>query len=99
MKPATVFLGEMTNPEVEAFLQNHNTVIVPIGATEQHGPHAPLMTDVLIPQEIAKRVAPRLGGSLAVQSPCPAPASRSPARWPSLPVRPVPGRLRRLPRS
>ena len=65
MKPATVFLGEMTNPEVEAFLKNHNTVIVPIGATEQHGPHAPLLTDVLIPQEIAKRVAPRIGAVVA----------------------------------
>ena len=65
MKPATVFLGEMTNLEVEAFLKNHNTVLVPIGATEQHGPHAPLITDVLIPQEIAKRVAPRIGGVVA----------------------------------
>ena len=59
MKPATVFLGEMTNPEVEAFLKTHHTVIVPTGATEQHGPHAPLLTDVLIPQEIARRAAPR----------------------------------------
>jgi creatinine amidohydrolase len=65
MKPATVFLGEMTNLEVEAFLKNHNMVIVPIGATEQHGPHAPLLTDVLIPQEIAKRVAPRIGAVVA----------------------------------
>ena len=45
MKPATVFLGDMTNPEVEAFLKSHHTVIVPTGATEQHGPHAPLLTD------------------------------------------------------
>ena len=58
MKPSTVFLGEMTNPEVEAFLKTHHTVIVPTGATEQHGPHGPLATDVLIPQEIARRVAP-----------------------------------------
>ena len=65
MKPATVFLGEMTNLEVEAFLKNHNTVIVPIGATEQHGPHAPLLTDVLIPQEIARRVAPHIGAVVA----------------------------------
>ena len=47
MKPSTVFLGEMTNPEVEAFLKTHHTVIIPTGATEQHGPHAPLVTDVL----------------------------------------------------
>ena len=65
MKPATVFLGEMTNPEVEAFLKEHHTVIVPTGATEQHGPHAPLLTDVLIPQEIARRVAPEAGAVVA----------------------------------
>ena len=39
MKPPTVFLGEMTTLEVEAFLKTHQTVIVPTGATEQHGPH------------------------------------------------------------
>jgi creatinine amidohydrolase len=65
MKPATVFLGEMTNVEVETFLKSHHTVIVPTGATEQHGPHGPLLTDVLIPQEIARRVAPRVGAVVA----------------------------------
>ena len=65
MKRPTVFLGEMTNPEVEAFLKTGHTVIVPTGATEQHGPHAPLLTDVLIPQEIARRAAPRIGAVVA----------------------------------
>jgi creatinine amidohydrolase len=65
MKRATVFLGEMTNPEVETFLEKHHTIIVPTGATEQHGPHAPLLTDVLIPQEIARRAAPRIGALVA----------------------------------
>ena len=65
MKPPTVFLGEMTNPEVEAFLKTHHTVIVPTGATEQHGPHAPLITDVLIPQEVARRAAPDIGAVVA----------------------------------
>jgi creatinine amidohydrolase len=58
MKPQTVFLGEMTSPEVEAFLESSQTVIVPTGSTEQHGPHGPLLTDMLIPQEVARRVAP-----------------------------------------
>src|SRR5256886_11332166 len=65
MKRATVFFGEITNPEVEAFLKKHHTIIVPTGATEQHGPHAPLLTDVLIPQEIARRAAPRVGALVA----------------------------------
>ena len=60
MKPATVFLGEMTSPEVEAFLQEHRTVIVPTGSTEQHGPHGVLLTDALIPTEVARRAAPRV---------------------------------------
>jgi len=65
MKPATVFLGEMTTPEVEAFLSTRHTVIIPTGATEQHGPHGPLLTDVLIPQEIARRIAPTIGAVVA----------------------------------
>ena len=65
MKPSTVFLGEMTTLEVEAFLKHHHTVIIPTGATEQHGPHAPLITDVIIPQEVARRAAPALGAVVA----------------------------------
>ena len=65
MKPPTVFLGEMTNPEVEEFLRSHHTVSVPVGATEQHGPHLALLADVLIPQEIARRAAPTVGAVVA----------------------------------
>ena len=66
MKPPTVFLGDMTSPEVEAFLAaGHDTVIVPTGSTEQHGPHGPLLTDVLVPTEVARPVAPRTGALLA----------------------------------
>src|SRR4051812_21314538 len=65
MKKPTVFLGEMTNPQVEAFLKSDHTVVVPTGATEQHGPHGPLLTDVLIPQEVARRAAPAIGAVVA----------------------------------
>jgi creatinine amidohydrolase len=65
VKRPTVFLGEMTSPEVEAFLREHQTVIVPTGSTEQHGPHGPLLTDVLVPNEVARRVAPQVGALVA----------------------------------
>lgn len=65
MKPPTVFLGEMTSPEVEDFLREHRTVIVPVGSTEQHGPHGPLLTDVLVPQEVARRIAARVEALVA----------------------------------
>jgi len=61
MKPKTVFMGEMTNPEVDAFLKDHDTVIVPTGSTEQHGPHGPLLTDAYVPTEVGRRVAERIG--------------------------------------
>ena len=65
MKAPTVFLGQMTSPEVEAFLPRPPTVIVPTGSTEQHGPHGPLLTDVLIPEEVARRIAPQVGALVA----------------------------------
>ncbi len=64
MKKQSVFLAENTNLEIEEFLKTHRTVIIPVGATEQHGPHAPIGTDVFIPQEIARRVAERQGDAL-----------------------------------
>ena len=67
MKPPTVFLGEMTNPEVDAFLKDHDTVIVPTGSTEQHGPHGPLLTDAIVPTEVGRRVAVIGAGGIGVQ--------------------------------
>ena len=38
-----------------------DTAILPIGAIEQHGPHLPLGTDWIVVQEIARRVAEKIG--------------------------------------
>lgn len=64
MQPKSVFLADITNRELENFLKQHHTVYIPVGATEQHGPHSPVSTDVLIPQEIARRVAERQANAL-----------------------------------
>src|SRR5690554_6701109 len=40
--------------------------ILPLGATEQHGPHLPLETDTLIADEIARRLKDRIAGELDV---------------------------------
>jgi creatinine amidohydrolase len=40
-------------------------VLLPIGSTEQHGPHLPLSTDVVIPEAVAMGVAERVGGIVA----------------------------------
>jgi len=62
----SVFLGELTLTQVEEFLDGGNDlVLVPTGSTEQHGPHSPLSTDVIIPTEVCRRVATRVGALVA----------------------------------
>ena len=38
--------------------------ILPIGSTEQHGPHLPMCTDYTVATEISKRIAEKTGGYL-----------------------------------
>jgi mycofactocin precursor peptide peptidase len=39
-------------------------VVIPVGSTEQHGPHLPLDTDTRIASEVARNVTARLSGGL-----------------------------------
>ena len=50
-------LEEMSWPEIEAGLKETQTVILPVGATEEHGPHLPIFTDTIQAVEVAKGVA------------------------------------------
>ena len=52
--PKTLF--EMTWEEVGEALKKTDIVIVPVGSTEQHGPHLPLGSDSLQGTDLAKRV-------------------------------------------
>ena len=46
-------MEEMTWPEVAEAARANLPVVIALGSTEQHGPHLPLDTDVLIPVAIA----------------------------------------------
>lgn len=50
-------LNECSYLEVKDWLDKTNIVLVPIGSSEQHGPHLPLGTDTFICEKIVKRVA------------------------------------------
>ncbi|MES2533451.1 MAG: creatininase family protein [Pseudomonadota bacterium] len=54
-------------------------VILPIGSTEQHGPHLPVEVDSLLVGEVAQR-----GAALATQASCPTPVLVLPTLWVSL---------------
>lgn len=48
------YLDELTGPEIAERISAESTVLVPIGAIEQHGPHLPLNVDYVIADEVAK---------------------------------------------
>jgi len=53
-------LAKMTWPEVEEILKETDIALVPIGATEQHGPALPVDNDAHIATEFTMRVAARI---------------------------------------
>ena len=55
-------LGELAYPDVPEGAVH----LLPLGATEPHGPHAPLSTDTLISVGICERAAERLEGEIPV---------------------------------
>ncbi len=56
-------LAWLTWQEAEAILRRGPVGLLPVGATEAHGPHLPLNTDVVIAREMARR-----GGALLAKN-------------------------------
>jgi creatinine amidohydrolase len=60
--PDAVRLGSAASPDVAA--AHRRILLVPLGATEQHGPHLPLDTDTVIASAWAEAVAGRVDGTI-----------------------------------
>ena len=54
-------LHEMSWVEAKEYFAENDTVILPVGSTEQHGPQNPLGTDHLIARALAEETAKRTG--------------------------------------
>ena len=54
---ASKLYEEMTWPEVGDAAEAQKPVVIAVGSTEQHGPHLPLNTDVLLPVAVALEAA------------------------------------------
>jgi creatinine amidohydrolase len=50
-------LADLAYPDIQAYLQACDLVLVPMASTEQHGPHLPLSTDTVTAVQVASRVA------------------------------------------
>ncbi len=60
--PEPTHLAEMTWMEFARRVRDDAPIVlVPVGSTEQHGPHLPLSTDVILPEAVASRVAAAIG--------------------------------------
>jgi len=62
----TVLMNRLSWPEYRSrTLDGGAPVLLPVGATEQHGPHLPLGTDALLASAVAEGVAQKVGGIVA----------------------------------
>jgi creatinine amidohydrolase len=61
----SVFMAELSWPEWAEKIAGGAIVFIPVGATEQHGPHLPLNVDVILPTGVCERVAKAVGGMVA----------------------------------
>jgi mycofactocin system creatininase family protein len=62
--PASPNLGERTTTDLDVAIESY-VLAVPLGSTEQHGPHLPLATDTVIAAALAERLAARRPDVLA----------------------------------
>jgi creatinine amidohydrolase len=57
-------IGELTFPEVSQRLSKTSILCLPIGSIEQHGPHLPLNTDVVLAEGVTRLIVARWGEAL-----------------------------------
>src|SRR5471030_1028449 len=57
-------IGELTFLEISKFLSERSILCLPIGSIEQHGPHLPLNTDVVLAEGFTRLIISRWGEAL-----------------------------------
>jgi creatinine amidohydrolase len=55
--------SSLTAPQLNAMAARDAIIIVPVGSTEQHGPHLPVMVDYRLATEVARRGALKLAAA------------------------------------
>lgn len=70
-------LDDLRLPEIEDRVSPEAVVVLPIGSIEQHGPHLPFNTDLVVPDRVAAALADRHGDELDVWLLPPLAVSRS----------------------
>src|SRR5579862_2372066 len=58
--PQKIRYEEFTWPEIREAVAQNRVCVLPVGTVEQHGPHLPLVTDVLTATEMSRRAIERM---------------------------------------
>jgi creatinine amidohydrolase len=59
-------LDQLRAPQLEHLISERSIFVQPLGAIEQHGPHLPFNTDLLIAERVAQTAVERVGAELDV---------------------------------
>jgi creatinine amidohydrolase len=60
--PNKYLYEEFTWPEIRDAVAQNRVAVLPVGTIEQHGPHLPLVTDVLTASEMSRRAVAQIPG-------------------------------------
>ena len=60
-----IYFQNMTNKQVEKRLRENDLIIIPVGSTENHGPHGPYGEDTFLVTRMAEQVAQKTGCTVA----------------------------------
>ncbi|WP_115788632.1 creatininase [Arthrobacter silvisoli] len=63
--PSSVYMEELDAFTYRAAIAEGAPIIIPVGSIEQHGPHLPLNTDVVLSKAMGARLAGAIGGLVA----------------------------------
>jgi creatinine amidohydrolase len=63
---ASRLLADLSAPALARALSRRSIVVLPLGAIEQHGPHLPLATDLIVADAVAKAAVAEVGEALDV---------------------------------
>jgi creatinine amidohydrolase len=56
-----MYLADEAWPDLQSYFEHESLALVPLGSTEQHGPHLPESTDHVIAESLAREAARRTG--------------------------------------
>lgn len=62
--PRRRHLADLSGPQVDQLLSPNSIIVQPLGAIEQHGPHLPLNTDLIIAQSVAEATVAAVGNEV-----------------------------------